>query len=400
MRDLLKLNFFRTDSRTEKVFCSMNVRFVPRKYKNKYGEHMMYLHISSKGIQKKIPLGFTVKSGDFDLKAQKIIGNEKRQKDLQLMLDNIEAKITNIKTFYWLAGRVLSIEKLIEEIKNNIPRGEFTSFFEHELGKDRAVLKEGTYKRHQSILNNLRTYKKEIYFTDIDKNFIEDYKRYFLQTGRKLNTYYSNLKIIKKYLRRALNSGIRLNIDLADIKSKNIRSNRVALRPEELKRLYNYYFSEFILPGEKLSIGTFLFSCYTGLRISDMQKLKREHIFTGILEFVPVKTETSKPYMHRIRVNKKALSIVEHLPELFKKRIAEQIINEVIKKVTKKLNIKKDVSLHVARHTFATNYLRAGGKVEQLQKLLNHSSLKETMVYVHMVDAEEDESIFLLDTLF
>lgn len=136
------------------------------------------------------------------------------------------------------------------------------------------------------------------------------------------------------------------------------------------------------------------------MRISDLKKLTREQIFTGILEFIPVKTELSKPYMHRVRVNNKALSIVEQVPDLFNKWIAEQNINEVIKRVTQKLNIKKEVSLHVGRHTFATNYLRAGGKVEQLQKLLNHTSIKETMIYVHMVEAEEDESIFLLDNLF
>lgn len=41
--------------------------------------------------------------------------------------------------------------------------------------------------------------------------------------------------------------------------------------------------------------------------------------------------------------------------------------------------------LYSARHTFATNFLKAGGHVSQLQKLLGHASLTTTMKYVHMV---------------
>lgn len=381
------------------IYTAMKARFYRRKNKNKNGEYLMYLHVCGNGKQLKLSLGFTVKDNEFDSSTQKIIGKESRHKELQLLLDNVRSKVTAVKTFYWLSNKILTPEKLIEELKNNIPRGEFTSFFEYELSQEKTILKDGTYRRHQSVLMNLRKFKKEIYFSEIDETFLDNYKSYFLKT-RNYNTFYSNLKVIKKYLRKASKKGIPLKIDIDTIKIKNIRSNRVALTPEEVKKLYNFYVSEFILPGEKIPIGIFLFSCYTGLRISDLKKLTREQIFTGILEFIPVKTELSKPYMHRVRVNNKALSIVEQVPDLFNRWIAEQNINEVIKRVTQKLNIKKEVSLHVGRHTFATNYLRAGGKVEQLQKLLNHTSIKETMIYVHMVEAEEDESIFLLDNLF
>lgn len=381
------------------IYTAMKARFYRRKNKNKNGEYLMYLHVCGNGKQLKLSLGFTVKDNEFDSSTQKIIGKEPRHKELQLLLDNVQSKVTAVKTFYWLSNKILTTEKLIEELKNNIPRGEFTSFFEYELSQEKTILKDGTYRRHLSVLMNLRKFKKEIYFSEIDETFLDNYKSYFLKT-RNYNTFYSNLKVIKKYLRKASKKGIPLKIDIDTIKIKNIRSNRVALTPEEVKKLYNFYLSEFILPGEKIPIGIFLFSCYTGLRISDLKKITREQIFTGILEFIPVKTELSKPYMHRVRVNNKALSIVEQVPELFNKWIAEQNINEVIKRVTQKLNIKKEVSLHVGRHTFATNYLRAGGKVEQLQKLLNHTSIKETMIYVHMVEAEEDESIFLLDNLF
>ena len=40
----------------------------------------------------------------------------------------------------------------------------------------------------------------------------------------------------------------------------------------------------------------------------------------------------------------------------------------------------------MARHTFATSFLSLGGKVEVLQKIMGHSKLETTMVYVHILD--------------
>jgi len=40
---------------------------------------------------------------------------------------------------------------------------------------------------------------------------------------------------------------------------------------------------------------------------------------------------------------------------------------------------------HTLRHTFATMYLRAGGDVERLRRIMGHSDLKTTMIYLHLV---------------
>ena len=37
-----------------------------------------------------------------------------------------------------------------------------------------------------------------------------------------------------------------------------------------------------------------------------------------------------------------------------------------------------------SRHTFATNYIAAGGNVVHLQRILGHATLQMTMRYVHL----------------
>ncbi len=41
-------------------------------------------------------------------------------------------------------------------------------------------------------------------------------------------------------------------------------------------------------------------------------------------------------------------------------------------------------SPHTLRHTFATNYMRNGGDVVSLQKIMGHASINSTLIYVHL----------------
>ncbi len=64
-----------------------------------------------------------------------------------------------------------------------------------------------------------------------------------------------------------------------------------------------------------------------------------------------------------------------------KKRGVEQIVE----RLAKKAGIQGvRCSPHTLRHTFATNFIRNGGDVFTLQRLLGHSDIQTCMIYVHM----------------
>ena len=66
-------------------------------------------------------------------------------------------------------------------------------------------------------------------------------------------------------------------------------------------------------------------------------------------------------------------------------------MNKIIKRAAQKVGIKKRVTIHTLRHSFATHMLEQGANLKLIQKLLGHTSLRSTMVYLHL--AKLDPSV-------
>jgi site-specific recombinase XerD len=204
----------------------------------------------------------------------------------------------------------------------------------------------------------------------------------------------SLVKSFKKYLHIANKRGIVTPLMFDDIHNKTFVGSRTFLDAAELDRLNKYFNSEFLNDTHKNVLSRFLFSCFTGLRISDIQKITRENIIGDVLVFSAEKTNK----LQRIQLNKTALSFLNK-KSLFSGTYTPEYINRELKEIAKIVGIRKKVTFHVARHTFATNFLIYGGRVEVLQKLLGHSKITETMIYVHIVESISDDQIHQMDEM-
>ena len=173
----------------------------------------------------------------------------------------------------------------------------------------------------------------------------------------------------------------------------NVHSQRrIYLQKEEVARLKKYFFNEFINPSHVIPLGTFLIACYTGMRISDLQEISRKELLSNIFNFSHQKSDN----FQSMKANSEAIEILEHVDFLFEKKMSEQKINQNLKNIAKNCKLEKNISMHVARHTFATTYIRNGGNVLKLQKLLGHSQIKHTLVYVHLVESEMLDDIEII----
>ncbi|WP_035108787.1 site-specific integrase [Flavobacterium denitrificans] len=373
----------------------MNHSFTFREYKKANGKTPMVLTLRSKSKKERLSLDIEINIDEWDKAKQRLKPISVENQDINLILDNIESKLTQIKTSYRLSDRILTLEILKKEFLSGMPRIRFTAFYEMMLEEEKVMMEVGSYKRYLSVLKKLKAYNDDITFIEIDQNWIDKFKKYLRGLGNESTTVAGNIAAIKKFLGLAKKSGIRLALNIDEIKVGSTKGNRTSLTTHELKRCIGYFYSDYIPESHRLILGYFLFSCMTGLRISDVQKLTRKNFMDDYVSFVTKKTKTDQS----IALNNNARKIIDFEPKLFEIKFADQHINDELKKIMKLLKIQKKVSFHVARHTFATTFLRAGGNVEKLQRLLGHKTISQTMIYAHIVQSDANAEIFLLDKL-
>lgn len=69
--------------------------------------------------------------------------------------------------------------------------------------------------------------------------------------------------------------------------------------------------------------------------------------------------------------------------------IGEQQVRRSVARALEQANIRKKASCHTFRHSFATNLLRAGTDIRNIQELLGHNDVSTTMIYTHVVGIHE-----------
>jgi len=351
----------------------------------------LYVQVFLNSERKKIPLNISVRHSEFDKKKQRV----KKNNDFNLIIEKALSDLHQIELEYRLKNMALNIETLMKEYFNPSPKIDFIKFYEYELENQKKILKASSYKQQKSVLKKLKTYRSNLFFSDFTLNFLEEYKKYMTNTLKnKPLTVFGSIKNIKKYLHLAEKSGLIAPIRFNDIKVKREKSHRTFLDESELTLMREYYQNKFIPEVQKNVLQRFLFSCFTGLRISDIGKLTKKSFDNNKINFVAEKTL-------KIQTIPLANSALEYYNVdgdfVFNGIYTEQHINRTLKDICNYLGIKKNISFHVSRHTFATRFLRRGGNVVVLKDLLGHSSFNDTMIYIHVLGLEMENQIKLLD---
>jgi site-specific recombinase XerD len=61
-------------------------------------------------------------------------------------------------------------------------------------------------------------------------------------------------------------------------------------------------------------------------------------------------------------------------------------LRHVLTKAIERSGLKKYVNIHLLRHCFASHALEDGISIKTLQSVLGHSSIKTTLIYLHVSD--------------
>lgn len=121
-------SIFDTRFDTKKIFVTTRNRFSLRGYKDKSGKSLIYLDVSDQSDRIRLNTEIYIDARFWDQKKQRI-KNSENSAQLNLVLENIEARITLIKTCYMLQERFLNAKTLIEEFQTATPDFDFIAFF-------------------------------------------------------------------------------------------------------------------------------------------------------------------------------------------------------------------------------------------------------------------------------
>ena len=181
-----------------------------------------------------------------------------------------------------------------------------------------------------------------------------------------------------------LKDNINDNLDKIELKE----TRREYLTMDELRQLYNTPCEYPVLRAASL------FSCLTGLRISDILALTwndvRDFPDGGkCIRICTEKTDTEAT----IPISEEALALCgPRSTGLVFKGLSRNMVNTYLKPWLKQAGITKYVTFHCFRHTYATQLIAGGADIYTVSKMLTHKNVSTTQIYADLIDKKKREA--------
>ena len=278
------------------------------------------------------------------------------------------------------------------------------------VGKSRA---EETYLNLSHSGRNLREFIKDkglqdISISTIAEDLFEEYRFFLKKKGLKGSTINNYLCWLSRLMFRSVSQRIiRYNpFEHAEYEKeeKTIRF----LNKSDVVKLMAIKICD---SDAELARQMFVFSCFTGLAIADMERLKFGHIKSAADGQMYIRKERQKTKVEFIvPLHPIAMTIIEQQREvqtmkeednntdmdnrlIFQTCCSRNVLAKQLSIIGKACGIKQRLSYHMGRHTFGTMCLSAGIPIESIAKMMGHTSIASTQIYAQVTDCKISEDM-------
>ena len=232
-----------------------------------------------------------------------------------------------------------------------------------------------------SVGTFLKYFEKEVEPKSISTQSIKEW----LLTFATINTRNHKLCAVKSFYE--ITVGMPIKLDKIPFSKKN-KQLPIVLSVDEIQRMFN------VCENKKhKAILALLYSC--SLRVSELINLKWTDIDRSRMIINIIQAKGNKD--RQVALNEPLIKILTEYHNQYKSKIyvlngqndslqySERSVGEVVKQLASKVGIcNKRVYTHLMRHTSATHMVENGVDINLIQKLLGHSNVKTTNVYLHI----------------
>ncbi|HBC21926.1 MAG TPA: mobilization protein [Porphyromonadaceae bacterium] len=314
----------------------------------------------------------------------------------------------------------------IVEIQNglhgfNTAGKEHTRFFDYYLAlaeKRKKKESNSNFSNWASALHHLHSYERreDITFADITPKWVQGFRDYldreaeaFGNDTRKRkdrrplspNSKQAYFNKLRATLNQAYEDGIILKNPMKGIHTfSSVEGTREYLTLEEIRALAA---TDCDYPEVKRA---FLFSCLTGLRRSDVEKLTWDEVTqldgrtrlvfrqkkTGGQEYLDITPQAAQ------LVGTRGTAAADS--HVFGNFLSPSRTNQELRIWTQRAGIGKHITFHCARHTFAVLMLTLDTDIYTVSKLLGHRELRTTQIYAKIVDRKKQQAVDNIPEIF
>lgn len=230
-------------------------------------------------------------------------------------------------------------------------------------------------------------------FTEITKTNLLAWKSELIENFKAKTV---NLKI------QAINNYLKF-VGRSDLKIKSVKVQQ-RLFIENVISDSDYQFLKKKLKKEKNQQWYFVvrFLAATGARISELIKIKAEHVRVGYIDIYTKGGKIRRIYIPKALREESVSWIEKNLKistgYIFRNKYGERITSRGISQQLKRFALKfgldtKVVYPHSFRHRFAKNFLQKFNDIALLADLMGHESIETTRIYLRKTASEQQEIV-------
>ena len=439
-----------------------NVLFFPDKEKATATADNVFIETDNSGVQKyynydaklrirlrwtagvlNFNLGERVELAKWSTDTQRCIngtshGKKKRTaKEINARIDTATARIENIFNDFAKKETIPTIEQFRNRYNNtpDTPARVKTIFDYYDMfvseQSTQNSWKYATLQKFATIRNHIADFEQSINkltFDTFTKDGLNSFVA-FLRDEKDLrnSTIQKNIAFLKWFLKWAKDEGYNKNGAYSAFSPKMPKAEKkiIFLDWQELMTVYNFDFSTAGIDPENAKAlervrDVFCFTCFTSLRYSDVENLKRSDIKNGEMSITTIKTDDTltielndysgailTKYAGEVYPDNKALPV-----------ISNQKMNNHLKQLGEICGLNTPITLtyfkgakrfdevypkyellttHCGRRTFICNALMLGISPVTVMKWTGHSDYKSMQPYIDVADAEKKKAMTLFN---